>query len=147
MSATYATPLALQLEVSRRLRWFLVGINLLGALALLSLPWPLPWRLALCLIPVTSLLYGFNRWLLAYRLLWREHDWLIESPRFSGRAWLQGDTLVTPWLTLLSFRLENGRRLSVPVLPDAVHRDAFRRLRVRLKVNGRQSVSRAKLES
>ncbi len=45
-------------------------------------------------------------------------------------AELATDNLVLPWLTVLAFRLADGRRRSVILVPDNVPADDFRRLRV-----------------
>lgn len=49
---------------------------------------------------------------------------------------LRGDSLVTPYLTILSFKI-NQRYwpLAITITPDAVDKQEFRRLRVYLKTN------------
>jgi len=46
---------------------------------------------------------------------------------------LAHDSLVLPWLTVLNFKLSDGRRRSVTIMPDNVETESFRRLRVRLR--------------
>lgn len=49
---------------------------------------------------------------------------------------LTHDTLVTPFLVLLRFRLTEQHRLhSIPVFYDALPREQFRALRIQLKLN------------
>ena len=43
------------------------------------------------------------------------------------------DAFVTPMLTVLRLRLENGRTAVMTLLPDSLGEDDFRRLRVSLK--------------
>ncbi len=48
-------------------------------------------------------------------------------------AELLPNCLIQPWLTVLRFRLPDGKRKSLILLPDNVDADVFRRVRVRLK--------------
>lgn len=53
---------------------------------------------------------------------------------------LQGDSVCTVYFVLLNFKIENKRwRTSIIILPDAMHKDNLRRLRVLLRM-GKNSV-------
>ena len=148
MSTTYATPLALHIRPSPRLRRFTLLIHLLAGLAILLLPLSAGWLLAGWLLLSLSLFAGLRRQGRERHLLWREQDWLIDVGGAEQVAVLEGATLVSPWLTILSLRrIDRGGRCVLPILPDAIATESFRRLRVRLRVSGRQSIRRAKLES
>lgn len=59
-------------------------------------------------------------------------------------ASLSGQTYVHPRLVILNFKLPGRRRpLAVVIPPDALPADVHRRLRVRLRLEGRNSVDKA----
>ncbi len=58
---------------------------------------------------------------------------------------VRGDTYVLSFLTVLNLRrIDNGRGISVVILPDAIDAEDFRRLRVwlRWKEDGKTSISK-----
>lgn len=62
-------------------------------------------------------------------------EWLlVDCDGLCRRASLSSDSYVHPWITILNFT--GGRRCTVLVLPDRVDREAYRRLRVRLRLYG-----------
>lgn len=136
MSATYATPLILDVKPSRRVRDFIVLINLLAVLSILLLPLAPGPALALCALLVMAGVYTLGRCRGHYRLIWQESGWLIREAGQECPAELLPSSFVTPWLAILNFRTTRGRTLSVPLLMDCVDGDSFRRLRVRLRVEG-----------
>jgi hypothetical protein len=138
-STAFATPLNLELRPSRRLAGFLLAAHG-GALALLpftSLPlWAMITVGLAVLASLTRLLPRFAT--LGHpdavtRLVWPAGDeWQLSSrggQQDSG-VLLPG-AYVHPSLVILPFRTGRGRR-SVPILPDMLDADSFRRLRVRL---------------
>ena len=141
MSRAYATPLELELSPSKQQRKLLLFIYALTAISILLLPWPFLLRLV-CLICVLLL----SKFLLykipsCNRIVWQSgNNWLLITGDVTSKAVLLPETLVTYWLVILLFRVEEGRRCSVLVWPDSVHYDAFRRLRVRLKLEGERLV-------
>ncbi len=67
-------------------------------------------------------------------ILQPEGEWIVTTAkRGDSRGRLAQDSVVLSWLTVLVFRLEDGRRCAAVVLPDNVDREGFRRLRVRLR--------------
>ena len=70
------------------------------------------------------------------RLSW-EHDNRVEVMRRDGSSailQLQPDAFVTPWLVVLRLRDADGELHHLPVLPDMLPGQEFRRLRVRLRL-------------
>lgn len=51
-----------------------------------------------------------------------------------AQAHLEGESVVLSWITILNFRTTDGRRRSLLLLPDNIDGNAFRRLRVRLRL-------------
>lgn len=125
-------------QVSPRAR----GLVLLGQVLLLGAMWlaDLPWAVAL---GGSMALLGFG-WVAWHRpqtlrcVQWgRDGVWQLQ---LSDGVWVgarlnAAASRAWPWWVYLAFRLEDGRRLGVIFFADAVSADAFRRLRVRLKVD------------
>lgn len=78
------------------------------------------------------------------RIVWQSgNNWLLTTGDVTSKAVLLPETLVSFWLVILLFRFEDGRRCSVLICPDSVHPDVFRRLRVRLKLEGEALVGKS----
>ncbi len=74
--------------------------------------------------------------------MWQsENNWLLTTQNITSKAVLLSESLVSPVLVILLFRLDCGRRQSVLIWPDSVHADVFRRLRVRLKLEAEKLVT------
>lgn len=146
-SSVFDRPLRLELKPSRYL-YLLILISYGGASLLLWLT-PLWWVLKLLL---TLLLLGDGRRQLRrhvwYRppaaiqeLIWKEDGRWVRP----GAGTIQDTELtlkqsfVHPRLVVLNFAAGRWRTNSVVILPDALDRDTFRRLRVRLRVEGGNS--------
>ncbi|MDT8384687.1 MAG: protein YgfX [Gammaproteobacteria bacterium] len=72
-------------------------------------------------------------------LIWQaDGDWLLETADGETLdARLHESTYVHPWLVVLNFRLtDRPGLLSFTLAPDALDKETFRALRVRLKVEG-----------
>lgn len=129
------------LKPSPSLAILLLLSHLLVAGAVFLTALPLPPKLALILLVVLSLVYYLARDV----LLLLPHSWREVSPgtggvsvalrdgsRFTGQVF--GNTVVSPYFIVLGIGLED-RCLPVfrVVFPDAVGRDGFRELCVRLR--------------
>ena len=135
-------PVEATLTSSRLLAAALMSMH--GLCALLVLLMPLGWALRLVLLTAfaASLAYHWLRDVLR-RLPNSVHGLHVAADgTFSVRlrqgdwepAEVLGTSFVKPWLTVLNLKLE-GRRFMLPVvlLPDALNREDFRRLRVWLR--------------
>ena len=70
------------------------------------------------------------------RLSWGQGN-RVQVTRRDGRSTtlrLQADAFVTPWLVVLRLRDNRGKLHHLPVLPDMLPGQDFRRLRVRLRL-------------
>jgi hypothetical protein len=130
-------PLRIVLQPSRYLLALLIAVHGLAgaALWLADLRWG--WRLAgVAGLLASAVLYGIRRapcdaveiddqgsWRVARQGRWHEAS-LIEA-------------YVSPLLTVIRLRREDGKRLALTLLPDSLAQDDFRRLRVILKWAGR----------
>lgn len=76
------------------------------------------------------------------QLIWHEDNhWTIKSEESDVKAALLPDSYVSSWLTILCFRTDDNKKLTVMIFSDAIHPEQFRRLR------GRLTIDRAKLFS
>lgn len=141
-----ATPLDLEPRRSRWLLWAL-GIAHLGALVLVAVLVELtvPGQLLLVSAVLLSLWLTLRQlgWLgkpaAISRVTWQaDGDWVVETGNgdvVEGK--LLPTSYVHPWLVVLNFRLEGKRGVrSVVLLRDSLDESSFRRLRVRLGVDG-----------
>ncbi len=142
-STAYATPLRLELKPSRTLFWLLTFSHLgaAGLLPTMGLP---VWATAGL---VASVLVSYL-WLVARHALMRHPGATVSLLWPSGTQWhvrsrngaevsaqLSPESFVRPWLTVLLLRPETGGRpRNVVLLADMLDAEAFRRLRVRLRL-------------
>jgi hypothetical protein len=130
----YASPLVLEPGHSRYLIGYLVVIH---ALALAVLVAPLNLSLALRVILTGVVVISFI-WQMTrrrpHRLIWEaDGEWQLlygNGNEYTGQ--LRPDSYVSTLLVILRFRLEQGGRCTVVMLPDMLDSESFRRLRVRL---------------
>ena len=136
----FLRPIRLTIGRSRRLLWALAFIHCgaAGAALFVALPWWL--RVSLLAVVLWSGWRAHSRHLrgdgVAVRELLLRGDGVFEVTTATGieEASLISADLVEPWLTVLVLRRVSGRKVSVVLLPDNVEADAFRRLRVRLRM-------------
>ena len=104
-------PLRIEPGFSRRLGLYLVLSHGLGMSALMAMPLTLPWRLALGLLVVISLVHGLRTQVLrsgAFALRAAELDpdggwWLYTAKGAIQSASLRRSSFVRPRLTVLNF--------------------------------------------
>lgn len=92
---------------------------------------------------IVAILLGVSHFLWRYgyragggfiaRLELAEERWRLETGSGARYMAVCVSGYAHPWLILLNFRLENGRRRSLALLPDAADPAALRRLRVWLR--------------
>jgi hypothetical protein len=136
----FTLPIRICFGVSRRLglAFAVVHAGAVGITLSMGVAW---WSTVALLIGVVLSAVWCYRWHFVHRgdaitevLSLPDGRWLITTARPTlSPAVLLPNSLVLPWLTVLVFRLEDGRRRAVLLLPDNVEENAFRRLRVRLR--------------
>lgn len=139
----FDAPIRLPLGSSR---WLAGGLAVAygGAMAVI-LPLDLPgWaKFLLELILIAGWIRTF-RWHVQHQgdaitelIAQAEGEWIVTTAKTGEcRGRLAQDSVVLPWLTVLVFKLEDGRRRSAVLLPDNVDVEGFRQLRVRLRHPG-----------
>lgn len=136
MSSTSA-PLFLALEPSPRLRRFLIVVHALAAVAALvnGLPW---WvRVAALSMVAASTrhhLHQAARPPIPRLSVDAEQDWRLgHADGTESTARLQPGSVVSRWGVVLQFRDDHGGFHAVPVLPDSVDGETYRKLCVLLR--------------
>jgi len=132
------------LSPSKQQRKLLLLINALAAISILLLPWHFLLRLV-SLVSVLLLSYFLlYKTPACKRIVWQSgNHWLLTTHNITNNAVLLPETLASPLLVILLFRLETGSKQSVLIWPDSVQADVFRRLRVRLKLEAEKLVTNA----
>lgn len=147
LSRKYATPLRLELGSSQRLKVFL---QLLHMVALMMLPFMQLTAMQTLLLTLVVLL-SYLRYRRLYwsgdnpdavrGLVWGPAD-RVQLKLGSGRrvnAALLPHVFVQHWLVILHLSQYKGRRRHLIVLPDMLDTESFRRLRVRLLLEMKQT--------
>ncbi len=136
------TILRIEPGFSGRLGLFVVLSHAAGLIAAALLPVAVPLRLALGLLVVVSLVYGFKAHVLrrgGSALAAVELDsvagWsLYTSEGVVKNASLHPSSFIRPWLMVLNFSVGRFRSRTMILSPDAVDGDSLRRLRVQLRI-------------
>jgi hypothetical protein len=123
---------------SRRLALFLLTVHVLSFLAAWLNPLAIWLKLPLSLCVLFSLWLAFKRHAngpeIAGLQLKPDESWDLHLARDEkAEARLLGSSIANPWFVLLHFKTEN-KRYSVLMPRDSLEPEAFRRLRVALKV-------------
>lgn len=133
--SAFAAPLRLELHPSRRLRRWRQLVYASVALSLTQLQSPLLTVLTAGLLVATLLRSSGTT---PSVLLWHSTghwDLNVEGQRLT--ADLAHPAFVQAWLVILPLRCQGRRRIQhVVILPDMLPTQAFRRLRVRLRMAG-----------
>lgn len=133
MSRTYATPLELDLIPSRSLQRLLLLVHALAAFSILLLPIAVVWQLSGILLLLLHYHQGQKQ--PGCHLVWQQgNQWRLTSSGQTVDAHLQPGSVLLPWLVLLVLKDESGKIHRICVFPDSIRTHAFRRLRVRLKI-------------
>jgi len=143
-SPKYASPLILKPETSRVFTG-LFAVAHLGAMAVV-LPLNFSWviKISLLSLVVVSMFVvlrgkGFAN---VNVLTWKEgSEWVLElNDGTQIETYLLPSTYVSTWLVVLNFsKAENQRSRSVTLFRDSLDQESFRRLRVRLRMDGKNA--------
>ena len=136
----FATTLRISPVFSKSFFLSLITVSLVAVIVTVSLPLNLLIKIFTCLLVLIWLMMVIREhcWHLDRAIntavLRTDDSWLVSfDGQESVKAELLSGCLVQPWLTVLQFRLPDRRRKSLILLQDNMDKDAFRRLRVRLK--------------
>jgi len=123
------------LQPSKRFRVILLLFILLTLAIAATLSVSLWLTLPLLILTSFYGIYCFNRWLYPVKSLRRLSDggWVLHTKMGEYLAELQGDSIVTSWVSVLSFQLENKKRLVAILFPDSLLPDGYKRLIVAIQ--------------
>jgi len=143
-SPKYASPLILKPETSRVFTG-LFAVAHLGAMAIV-LPLNFSWLIKITLLTLVAVSMfvvlrgkGFAN---VNVLTWKEgSEWVLElNDGTQVETYLLPSSYVSPWLVVLNFsKAENQRGRSVTLFRDTLDQETFRRLRVRLRMGGKNA--------
>ena len=142
LSTQYAAPLRLELGPSRALAVWLTAAHLTPVLLLPALQFSSWLNLLLVSIVLYSLHDSWRRQVrrshpdAVRRIIWKDAQH-CQLTLTSGRrldVGLARQAFILPWLVVLHFKTPQRRFRYLPVLPDMLAEDVFRRLRVRLRI-------------
>lgn len=132
-----SAPLFIALEPSQRLRGFLIALHGLAALAALVNGLPLWGKIAALALVGCSARHHLRKAAhppIAYLNADAEQNWRLGLPSGSEiETRLLPGMVVSRWLMVLQFRDTSGRFHALPVWPDSVDRETYRRLCVCLR--------------
>lgn len=149
-SPEYATPLRIEVGENRLLRRLYLSFVLLTLLTLLWLPLSLWMTLPGALL---FLALARRQWRLrpelgggAVGLVWdAEQRWWWSQDGETLELLLRGDSYLSAVLVALNFRVpESRRRRSLLLTPAGIGQQEFRRLLVRIRLDGEAAVTAAK---
>ena len=128
-------PLTLHCAASRSLLWGLLGLHVLAGASLFQAELPAWTRWAGLPALAASAAYYLRRRGTTVMRLEPDGSLLVRSDRDEWQAAIVlPQTSVSPWLSVLRYRLEGERwSRSLALLPDSLQTDDFRRLRVWLR--------------
>ncbi len=135
MSRAYATPLRLDIKphAARQYFFLLIAAISMAAVWLANIVMGLKMLLWLLVILAGWRSYRHNR--LACSLIWQQHNhWILVMDNEPLEARLLPGSFNSPFLMVLNFALLTGGRKTVLLLPAEVEGEAYRRLRVRFRV-------------
>lgn len=141
LSRQYATPLLLNVAYSKIYRNLLLAIFVLSALSVYLISTPFNTTSSFIFICVLlGLIYVTYSALLnnqEYELNWQENNyWLITQNNMCETAELCESSVITSFCAVLNFNIKQGKRQTILLFNDNVDAQSFRRLRVRVKVQG-----------
>ena len=136
MSRTYATPLEVEINTSRSLIWLVLLITVIAVVCVILLSVEVIVKLLACLVIAVAGYFAVAKNNQYRQLIWYEDNhWMVKSDISDVKAVLLPDSYVSPWLTILCFRTDDSKKLSVMIFPDAINPEQFRRLRGRLTID------------
>ncbi len=139
-----AKPLLLALKPSRSWQLVFYTLHFLCVVALFLTAVPLWLKLLLALLIVASFIYQQRQHLTHTQLVWRNGNrWFVDDEQYPFE--LTAIDFFSRWLVILSLtptdndagtvaRFRSTRKFVIPF--DAVEKDSFRLLRVRLRIEG-----------
>ncbi len=134
----HAYPLRIDVRKSYRLIFVVFIFHFVSAVAIAIVD--LPWAIKLCcaVLLTAYLLNSLKSYSQRIFLEWNSDGlWRVKvGDDEAVDAALLGSSVVSRFCIWLHFKSANGKFIGLPLLPDSLSPDVFRRLRVRLQIDG-----------
>ncbi len=136
LSSKSVTAPLLRLKPSRLLAAYTIAGHALGIMVLFyPMSIPVSARMLIALAVISSFIYHWRTRepVLALRTLPENDLWYLQlknGPEVEAR--LYGEYTVTAWIVVMRFKLLEGGKITIVILPDSGEADEIRRMRVYL---------------
>ena len=134
----YDKPLRFKLDAIRSYQvWHVMLYMTAVLLSVFFTALPIVLKITLTLIFLLTLYWQWQKLVLLPRLLIRqdETDWVLEDQKGNiTTVSLSPDAYVAAWLIILSFKLPDGKRRPVIILPYMLDKNSFRQLSAYLRM-------------
>lgn len=143
MSRAYAKPLEVDVNTSPTLIWLVLLISVIASVCVILLPVEPVVKFLACVLIALTTYFAIIKNNQYRQLIWHEDNrWTIKLSETDLNARLISDSYVSPWLTVLCFKTDANKSISVLIFPDAINPEQFRRLRGRLKIESAKLFSK-----
>ena len=136
MSKEYEKPLTLNLQSSAVLYYYLVSVHVLASFAVFYASIPILIQLLCVGSIVVYFFYLKCKLKPSSKIVWlQENNWqLYDSETTYVEACLTPWSFLASWLVVLVFKTEAGKKVSILVPYDALDKEIFRQLKLKLTI-------------
>ena len=136
MSKEYASPLTLEFKRSNVVLFYLSGIHTLAVIALLLSTISILLIVIVLVLLFISFVYQKSRLFQYKKVIWQqENDWvLFDSSGNETNAHLTSLSFSCSWLVILVLRDDNKKSINLLVPFDALNKESFRQLKVKITI-------------
>ncbi len=146
MSRKYASQLALEINPSAIYRILVVCVGVLSLIGIILIldDYPLYGLISfLFLFIYLTAVWAQNRAMLLQCM--QDGSWQLQCAGVTSILELSSKSVITPVLSILKFKTRSGKAFHVPLFMDSVDNESYRRLRVKIKVEGIKPVTHDKI--
>ncbi|MCK5334881.1 MAG: hypothetical protein KAQ67_01900 [Gammaproteobacteria bacterium] len=136
MSKEYEKPLTLKLHSSAVLKYYLICVHILAVFAVFYATLNTSLQIMSLLFITAYYFYQNNKSDRVKEVVWlQDNNWkLYEQQDTFTEARLTPESFLSSWLVILAFKAESGKRVNILVPYDAVDKESFRRLKLRITI-------------
>jgi len=136
LSKEYASPLTLEFQQSHVVWFYLSVVHILAAIALLLSTVVIFFKVIVSMLLLVSFLYQKIKLSRYKELVWlADNDWLlIDATGNESNVHLTSLSFSSSWLVILALRNENNKAINLVLPFDALTKESFRRLKVKLTI-------------
>ena len=136
MLKEFASPLTLDLVISKLLAYYLMSIHGLAVFAVFYSAIPVTIKFLCFLFISIHFIYQWGRRFLTKKMIWMNaNEWLaFDHQGKRDELTLSSVSLLVSWLVILVFKKNDAKKKLVLIPYDSLNKDAFRLLKVRLNI-------------